>query len=76
MDSLSKNNLSVKTNRELSSINGNGGAGVDGSVSHISTFATVDKKTGTAVESTSVTIISTSWRDGKRLVTELTEILS
>jgi hypothetical protein len=67
--------MSVQTNRELLAMNGDGDIGVDGSVSHVSTFALVDKKTGVKVESTSVSIISTGWKDGKRVVKELTEVM-
>lgn len=75
-EARSKNNLSVLTIRELLVANGDSGVGVDGSVSHVSTFASTDKKTGSKqVESTSVTVITAGWKDGKRVVTDLTEML-
>ena len=68
--------MSVLTIRELLAINGDSDVGVDGSVSHISTFAFTDKQTGSKkVESTSVTVIVVAWKNGKTIVTDLTEML-
>jgi hypothetical protein len=56
--------------------NGDGDVGVDGYVSHISTFALKDKQTGVQREGgTSLTVISASWKDGKRVMVDLTEIM-
>jgi hypothetical protein len=68
--------MSVLTIRELLAINGDSDVGVDGSVSHISTFAFTDKQTGSKrAESTSVTVITAAWKNGQRVVTDLTEML-
>lgn len=68
--------MSVLTIRELLAIEGDSEVGIDGSVSHISTFAFTDKQTGLKkAESTSVTVITAAWKNGKRIVTDLTEML-
>lgn len=61
-----KNALTIKTNRELLSS--------DTSVAHISTFVLKDKETGVEQANTSVTICTVAWKDGKRILTDLSEL--
>ena len=76
-DARAKDHLSVLTIRELLANNGDGGVGVDGSVSHISTFAMKDKQTGVQkAEGTGLSIITVAWKDGKRIMTDLTEVMA
>jgi len=76
VDARAKDHFSVLTIRELLADNGDGDVGVDGCVSHISTFASKDKETGAPKgESTSLTVISAAWKDGKRIMIDLTEVV-
>lgn len=62
--------------QELFAKNGDAEIGVEGTVSHISTFTSKDKETGAQKdEKTSQTIITAAWKDGKRVMTELTEVI-
>jgi hypothetical protein len=45
-------------------------------VAHISTFILKDKETGVEKADTSVTISTVAWKDGKRILTELSELYS
>lgn len=46
----------------------------DGVVAHITKFTTKDKSTGKESKKTSVIISTVKWIDGKRKLTELTEV--
>ena len=75
-DARAQDEFSVLTVQELIATNGNADVGVEGTVSHISTFIVKDKKTGTQEVETSQTIITAAWTDGKRIMTELTEVMA
>lgn len=52
------------------------GEGKAGSVAHELSFVRKDKKTGSEVHSSAVNLVTVSSVDGKKMVTELTEVTS
>jgi hypothetical protein len=68
--------MSVLTIRELLAIHGDSDVSVNRSISYISTFSFTDKQTRSKkAKSTSTTIITTAWKNRKRVVIGLTEML-
>jgi hypothetical protein len=75
-DARAKDEFSVLTIQELVAANGDADIGIEGTVAHISTFAVKNKETGAEKMETSQTIITAAWKDGKRIMTELTEVMT
>lgn len=72
--SRDKYNMTSQSNDELLCAKADE-KGKAGSVAHLGRFTLKDKKTGQAVKSASVTLVTVEWIDGARRMTELTEVL-
>lgn len=74
LDTRAKNELSQQRNQELLASKDGEQHNAGGSVAHISDFTLRDRQTGLEKKESSVTLATVAILNGKRILTELTEV--